>query len=39
MLADICENEASMSAEQVLVNIAAMFPTVDEAHIRELLKK
>ena len=38
VLADISENEA-LSAEQSVANIAAMFPTVDETHIKELLRK
>ncbi len=37
-LADISENEA-MSTEQSLQNISAMFPTVDEAQIKDLLRK
>jgi len=38
-LADIAENEASLSNEQAVANIAGMFPTVDESHIRELMRK
>ncbi len=37
-LADISENEA-LSSEQAILNISAMFPTVDESHIRDLLRK
>ncbi len=37
-LADISENEAT-SSEQAVINISAMFPTVDESHIRDLLRK
>ena len=37
-LADIAENEA-LNTEQTLQNVAAMFPTVDESVIRELLRK
>ncbi len=38
VLADISENE-TLNSEQAVQNIAAMFPTVDEAHIRDLLRK
>ena len=40
--ADISEVESttgSTQQEQALASIAAMFPTVDESHIKELLKK
>lgn len=42
--ADILEvdtlSQAGMSKEeQAIASIAAMFPTVDESHIKELLKK
>ena len=37
-LADIAENEA-LNTEQTLQNVAAMFPTVDESVIRDLLRK
>ena len=48
VLADISEVEstcgtvvaaAANSTEQSLQNVAAMFPTVEESHIRDLLKK
>ena len=38
VLADISENEM-LNTEQTLQNISAMFPTVDESHIMDLLKK
>ena len=38
VLADISENEA-LSSEQAVMNVAAMFPTVDEGHIRDLFRK
>ena len=41
VLADISEVDSTIgvSADSTLANIAAMFPTVDESHIRDLLKK
>jgi hypothetical protein len=37
---EISETDISMGqTEQIVQNIAAMFPTVDESHIRDLLKK
>jgi hypothetical protein len=38
--ADILEVETGASQhDQAVASIAAMFPTVDESHIKELLKK
>jgi hypothetical protein len=39
VLADISEVEANMNTEQAMHSVSAMFPTVDESHIKELLKK
>ena len=39
ILAEISESDQNINAEQAMHNVAAMFPTVDEAHIKDLLKK
>ena len=39
ILAELSEAEQNMSSEQAMQNVSAMFPTVDEAHIKDLLKK
>ena len=39
ILAELSEAEQNVSSEQAMLNVSAMFPTVDEAHIKDLLKK
>ena len=39
ILAELSEAEQNVSSEQAMQNVSAMFPTVDEAHIKDLLKK
>ena len=39
ILAELSEAEQNVSSEQAMLNVSAMFPTVDESHIKDLLKK
>ena len=39
ILAELTDADQNVSSEQAINNVSSMFPTVDEAHIKDLLKK